>query len=79
MTNLFADIAHRIDNAHEDFTDTLIRLGGFSREDAIKVKNLYLLKKFAKIHIGIGRINVKHGAYLDQDVLTNALAMANEA
>ncbi len=79
MTSLFADIAHRIDNAHEDFTETLIRLGEFDREDAIKVKNLYLAKKLAKIDIGIGRINVKHGAYLDQDVLTRALAMANEA
>ncbi len=29
MTNLFTDIAHRIDNAHEDFTDTLIRCGEF--------------------------------------------------
>ncbi len=79
MTSLFTDIAHRIDNAHEDFTETLIRCGEFDREDAIKVKNLYLAKKLAKIDIGIGRINVKHGAYLDQDVLTRALAMANEA
>ena len=79
MTNLFTDIAHRIDNAHNDFTETLIRLGEFNREDAIKVKNLYLAKKLAKIDIGIGRINVKHGAYLDQDVLIRALAMANEA
>lgn len=66
----------RIENAHESFVETLQRCGDISRADAIKVKTLYLKHRLAKLDTGVGVINVKHGAYLEPDVIRRAVDAA---
>ena len=65
----------RIENAHQGFIETLQRCGNISQEDATKVKTLYLKHRLAKLDTGVGVINVKHGAYLDKDVIRRAVDM----
>ena len=66
---------HRIENGHQAFIEVLQSAGEISRADAIKVKSLYLENRLAKMDTGIGRISVKHGAYLDRDVIRRAVDM----
>ncbi len=66
----------RIENAHENFTETLMRLGGINKVEAAKVKSFYLKNKIAKLDTGIGRISVKHGVYLEKSVIKDAVTMA---
>lgn len=66
---------HRIENAHEGFIETLQRCGDISRDDALKVKNNYLKHRLAKVHPGVGVIKVKHGAFLDRDVIRRTVDM----
>ncbi len=68
----------RIENAHEGFIDTLMRWGGITREEAIAVKAFYIKHKLVKVDKGIGRISVKHGAYLDKDVIKKAVKEATK-
>jgi hypothetical protein len=74
---MLQDMLTRIENAHQDFVETIKRCGDISRDDAIKVKAFYLKKRLAKIDTGIGRISVKHGAYLEADVIRRAVVMAS--
>jgi hypothetical protein len=74
-------MAHELDNffdrilrAHADFADYLVNKSGVSRETAIDIKNYYLKHKLAKVDAGIGRISVKHGGFLDRDVILRAAA-----
>lgn len=71
-----SDFAVRETNARANFAETLAAAGGISEGDAIKVMNLYLKSKLAKLDRHIGRISVKHGAYLDRDVIRRAVEMA---
>ncbi len=66
----------RIENAHAGFIETLQRCGSISRDDAVKVKTYYLKHRLAKLDTGVGVIKVKHGAYLDNDVIRRAVDMA---
>lgn len=77
MTKSFQAIAQRMDNAKVNFIETLMNLGGISKDEARKVMELYLKNKLARIDTGIGRIQVKHGAFLDREVILRAVAMAN--
>lgn len=73
---MLEDMLHRIENGHQAFIERLQDLGQISRADAIKVKEFYLKNRLAKLDAGIGRISVKHGAYLDRDVIRRAVEMA---
>jgi hypothetical protein len=77
MTSPYKAIAQRIVNAENSFVETLMRCGNISKEDATKVMNLYLKKKLAKMDAVIGRISVKHGAFLDPHAIANAVKMVN--
>ena len=74
---MLQDMLTRIENAHENFIGTLMRWGDVNRADAIKVKNFYIKKRLVKVDTGIGRISVKHGAFLDRDVIRRAVVMAS--
>ena len=63
----------RLDNAYGNFRTSLMEYGEISEGEAEKVMNLYLKLKVAKIVISMGRIDVKHGVYLEKDVIQNAL------
>jgi len=63
MQQGFKDIVQRMDNAMVGFVESIERLGDLNADDAQV----------------IGRISVKHGAYLDKEIIVKALGMAKEA
>lgn len=67
----------RMRRARSDFAETLMRLGAVDQATADRLTDFYLKKKLAKMDTGIGRISVKHGAYLDRDVIGRAADMMN--
>lgn len=66
-------IAQRMTNAESDFVQ-MIQERGFSKTDAEKVLRVFLKLKAAKVDAIIGRVQVKHGAFLEIDALRNAVA-----
>jgi hypothetical protein len=73
MQQGFKDIATRMENAADKFCATLVELGGCSATEAVKVFNLYLKNKVIKMDAVGGVYNVKHGAFLDRDVIRRAV------
>jgi hypothetical protein len=71
------DIAQRLVNGENDFLEVLMERGGISREDAIKVLDHYRRVKVVKREGLGGRITVKHGEFLDKEVILRALDVAN--
>ena len=65
-------VAQRMVNAEESFIQ-IIREKGFSREEAIKAMGTMLRLKVAKLDPVNGRIDVKHGAFLDAAAIRNAV------
>lgn len=70
----FAPIAQRIVNAENAFAETIQNILGCTNDEAHAIRALYSKHKITKMDAVIGRISVKHGAYLDEEVLRNALA-----
>jgi len=70
------EIAQRIINAENNFCENLLSIAGIQEDDAMLVLKLYLKNKLAKLDISMGKVYVKHGAYLEEDVLLNAVRMA---
>lgn len=58
----------------ENFIEALIAISKCSPDQAEKVLSFYLKNKIAKIDPHIGQINVRHGAFLDKDVILRAIA-----
>lgn len=65
-------MAVRITNAQINFVE-VIMAKGFTREDAQKAMHTLLKLKLAKLDSVGGVIRVKHGVYLEEDVLRNAV------
>lgn len=72
------DMAQRIVNAEDGFIESVQHIAGCTADDAHQVMAYYLKHKLAKLDIGIGRISVKHGAYLDKPVLQRAISQIHE-
>lgn len=62
----------RGENAKAAFCAMLTEQHPFSAADAQAILALYLKHRIAKIDHGIGRVHVKHGAYLDRAALVRA-------
>jgi hypothetical protein len=69
MSAEFKDIAQRIVNAENRFQEMLAERAGVPRDVAAKMHRWMAKKKLTKLDLGIGQISVKHGMYLDLDVL----------
>lgn len=65
-------VAERIRNAEESFIQ-VIREKGFTREEATQAMLAMLKLKAAKLDPIGGRINVKHGAFLESQAIRNAV------
>lgn len=69
-------LATRADTAYANFLEVLMRQGSISRDAAERVYRVFdkhrLLNKKSMYTSGV--ISVKHGAYLDKDVILRALA-----
>jgi hypothetical protein len=63
-------------NAENGFVDNLMQLGSITRADAVKVLGVYRKLKIVKMDAVGGRMTVKHGSYLDRDVIQRALRQA---
>ena len=61
---------------YDAFVESVSFFGAINADDAKKVTNFYLKNKIAKQDFIGGRISVKHGAFLDKDTITRALAAA---
>lgn len=77
MQKSFQNMATRADNAVTKWRDMLAD-DGFSSSEADAILSLYMELKLVKLDWGVGRYNVKHGAFLSIDALRNALDMTKE-
>lgn len=68
-------IAHRAAMADEHFVEQVMKQG-FTRDQAVKIFDEYKRLRVIKRDVVHSRWNVKHGAFLDADVLQRALDTA---
>jgi hypothetical protein len=67
-------VAQRLINAEEEFLNTLQGILPMSREEARNIFNKMKKQRLLKLHLGIGRYTVKHGGFLDPEVLERIAA-----
>ena len=71
-------IAERLESAHANFVANLMDFGKILKEDAEKVLGIYRKMKVIKTDVWAGVISVKHGAFLERDVIANTLELAKQ-
>ena len=74
MNSEFAPIAQRIVNAQNSFVANVQNIANCTKADAEKVLAVYRKAKVLKNDFVNGRIDVKHGAFLDVATIRNAIA-----
>lgn len=72
LSKELAPIAQRLENAERGFIETLVTLGGITEDEAKLALATFRKAKVTKLDLGIGRMTVKHGAFLDRDVIRRA-------
>ena len=87
MQERFKDMAQRLENAHaklveiikvnSSVTDFAVTHKPISTDDATTVADYYLKHKLAKLRVNDGSVTIKHGAFLERDVIKRALEQAN--
>jgi hypothetical protein len=75
MKTGFKNVATRLVNAENNFIEVLMTLGEISKAEAEKVLAVYRKHKLVKMDAVMGVLSVKHGAYLEKEVIGNALLM----
>lgn len=65
-------------NARRNFDEALQTIAGITPEQAAMVTQYYLDKKLAVMDSVNGTIRPKHGAYLDKDVVLNAVKLSGQ-
>jgi hypothetical protein len=63
----------RMANAENNFISNVSKLGGISPDEATKVMDHYQKLGLLKRDAVSGTLNVKHGAFMDKDVINRAL------
>lgn len=74
MKESIAALTTRQDNAYKSLVDTLAELG--AGEHAERVADLYLKERIASLDPIMGQFKIKHGAFLDADVIKRAVSAA---
>jgi hypothetical protein len=74
MKESIAALVTRQDNAYKSLVDTLAELG--AGEHAERVAKLYLKERIASLDPVIGQFKIKHGAFLEPDVIERAVTAA---
>lgn len=64
----------RLANCDINFAAQVARIAGISKEDGFKVLRVYVKNKLVKRDTCNQTWNVKHGAFLDREVILRALA-----
>lgn len=62
-------IGHRLAHGEMQFEESLREIAGVTEDEAFKMREWMAKKKLTTRDFCLGRISVKHGAYLDKDVL----------
>jgi hypothetical protein len=65
-------VAQRIVNAEENFIENVMQIAGLSRGEAEKAMTALKKAKAIKIDPVMGRMVIKHGAFMEPDVLKRA-------
>ena len=68
---MLEDMMQRADNAHKNLIEVLTEYG--AGEYAPQVADLYIFSGAVKLDANIGRYTFKHGAFLDSEVIENAI------
>ena len=68
---MFEDMMQRADNAHNWLIEVLAEHG--AGDYAPDVAELYIKEKVVKLDANMGRYIFKHGAFLDSEVIGNAI------
>jgi hypothetical protein len=66
-------IVIRENNACNSFYEVVMNKINCNRNEAVKILNVYIKAKVAKINIHVGHVDVKHGVFFEAEVLMNAL------
>jgi hypothetical protein len=66
-------IAQRIVNAEENFAEVLMNIANISKADAFKAMTTLRKLKMVKVDPVGGRMIVKHGSYIEADVIRRAV------
>jgi hypothetical protein len=69
------EIAEGMIDAEAHFRNVVVETIGCTDEQAEAIRQLYVKSKLIKVDHIARRYNVRHGAFLDLDVLRNALSM----
>ena len=77
MATEFTPIIDRQRMALNHLAESLATFGELDSKTADKLAGFYLRHKLARLDNGVGRSMVKHGAYLEKDVIARAVAMMN--
>jgi hypothetical protein len=72
MRDAFRDIAQRIETAETKFVAYVVEQTGMSTDEAEHVLRVFKKCRVIKIDAVMGQWNVKHGAYLDAEVMRRA-------
>jgi hypothetical protein len=74
MTQGFAAVAQRQQNAVNKFLDTIQSIAGCTHAEAVKVYDTFRAARCLKLDSVGGQMRVKNGALLDADVLARIIA-----
>ncbi len=66
-------VAQRIENAYVAMQDSMMNIAGISRSDASKAIETLKQVKAIKVNIRSGKFDVKHGAFMEPDVIRRAV------
>lgn len=68
------DCATRLENAKTRFFECCAA-NGFSNQEAEKILSVYKKARVIKLSINDGAFHIKHGAFMEADVMRNALSI----
>lgn len=71
-------IASRLVEGERNFEEVLRNFGGVDEETSQRMREWMAKKKLLNRDFGTGRLTVKHGAYLERDVLQRIAAEATK-
>jgi cystathionine beta-lyase family protein involved in aluminum resistance len=72
MMNGTKQVAQRIVNAENRFLDTVMEIGHITHTEALRVLAAYRKAKVVKMDPVMGDFHVKHGAFMEADVIQRA-------
>ena len=66
-------VVQRGENAVDGFISDIAEQFGFSVSEAEHILRVFLKERIARIDYGIGKVQIKHGAYWEREVMEEAL------